>query len=120
MGGGARALPPRSPLTMILRNTHKKFSELDLERDKFKVRHVERISDDVLKDNYALRKDKDSTYSYDRQTRLVARIPTITWMEWYRKYPELSDSDPAYRDKFLWKLLNSQENEVFKTVASKL
>ena len=101
---------------MILRNTEKKFSQLEYKGDKYNVFHAERIDDRVLKENFEYRKDVNNAWTQDRENLLIARVPLITYLQWMKKYPELKDSDPAYRDRFLHKLLRQSENEVFKTV----
>lgn len=101
---------------MILRDTQNKFSRLEYEGDNFKVFHAERVNDDALKGNYELRKDKANCWSADKEMRMIARVPLIAYIRWMREYPELHDADPAYRDRFLYKLLRKEENQVFKTV----
>ena len=102
---------------MILRNNT--YTEVKEKGDLYKITHAELVPDALFEGNYELRKDKRNTWNLDKNSsleRLIARLPTITWLEWYRKYPELRDPDPNYRDKFLFKLLSKSENEVFKTV----
>lgn len=101
---------------MILRSSANNLSRLEYDGDKYKIEHFHRIDENVLRDNAELRKDKRACWSADKEMRLFARIPTLTYISWMKKYPELRDSDPAYRDRFLKKLLEQPENEVFKTV----
>lgn len=101
---------------MILKDTTNKFSRLEYEGDNFKVFHAERLDERALRGNYELRKDKKSCWSADKEQRLIARVPLIAYIRWMREYPELHDADPDYRDRFLFKLLQKEENKVFKTV----
>lgn len=102
---------------MIIKNDKNNFKELNFEGDKFKITHVERVPDGFLKSNQELRKDKDAVKSVDNELWLIARIPTLTYIKWYRQYPELRDHDKAKADQFLKKLLKQPENEVFRTYA---
>lgn len=105
---------------MIIRSDENVHRELSFEGDKFKLKHVERVPDSVLKENYDLRKDKNSIKSADNEWWLVARIPKATYFQWYRKYPELRSSDQNISWPFLKKLLKEKENEIFRTYAGNL
>lgn len=105
---------------MIIRSDENIHREFSLEGDKFKVKHVERVPDGFLKANQELRKDKKSVRSADNELWLIARIPQLTYIQWYRKYPELRDPDPKVSTEFLKKLLKQPENEVFRTYGGNL
>lgn len=102
---------------MIVSKDGTKYRQLEYQGDKFRMFHAELIPDGFLKANHELRKNKLSTMSADGEFMLVARVPTLLWIKWKREHPELSDPDPDYRDRFLWKLLRKEENEVFRTAA---
>lgn len=104
---------------MIIRSDNNVHRELNFEGDKFKINHVERIPDGFLKSNQEARKDKNAVKSVDNELWLVARIPQLTYMQWYRKYPELrGDAESSW--KFLKKLLQKPENEIFRTYSGNL
>lgn len=100
---------------MIIRSDDNSHKELVYEGDQFKITHHERVPDGLLQANYENRKDKNSVKSADGELWHMARIPMLTYIKWYRQYPELRD--PATSDKFLRKLLRQPENEVFRTYA---
>lgn len=103
---------------MIIRSDNNGYSELTYEGDNFKIKHVERVPDGLLRANYENRKDKNSVKSVDGELWHMARIPTLTYIKWYRQYPELRDSDPKISGDFLKKLLKQPENQVFLTYAA--
>lgn len=93
------------------------FRDIKTNGDKFKITHYEKVPENLYRGNYELRKDERNVRNLDKDSsfeRLVARIPLITYLDWYKKYPELQDSE--LRDKFLLKLLSNSENKVFRTV----
>lgn len=100
---------------MIIRSDENVHKELSFDGDKFKISHVERVPDGLLRANYENRKDKNSVKSADGELWHMARIPLLTYIKWYRTYPELRD--PETSDQFLRKLLKQPENEVFRTYA---
>lgn len=102
---------------MILRSDENVHKEITYQGDQFKITHVERVPDGLLKANYENRKDKNSVKSADGEYWHLARIPTLTYIKWYRQYPELRDSDTKVAHNFLMKLLKQPENEVFRTYA---
>lgn len=102
---------------MIIRSDDNVHRELTHEGDNFKIKHVERVPDGLLKANYENRKDKNSVKSADGEFWHLARIPTLTYIKWYRQYPELRDPDTKVAHNFLMKLLKQPENEVFRTYA---
>ena len=102
---------------MIISSDDNVHRELTHEGDNFKIKHVERVPDGLLQANYENRKDKNSVKSADGEFWHLARIPTLTYIKWYRQYPELRDPDPKVAFDFLKKLLKQPENEVFRTYA---
>lgn len=105
---------------MIIKSTATEHKELSFEGDQFKVRHIERIPDGLLKANHELRKEKNSVKSFDNELWLVGRIPMITYMQWCKDHPELKSSDPNISWPMLKKLMNKPENDIFKTYAGNL
>jgi hypothetical protein len=104
---------------MIIKSDENHLSQINFDGDKFKIDHVERMPTGLLESNREARKDKKTVKSADGELWLVARIPQLTYMKWYREYPELR-GDPDTSWKFLKKLLQKPENEVFRTYAGNL
>lgn len=101
----------------ILKHTDTELSRIKFEGDKYQIEHYEAINPLALKGNYEARKDKKCVVSSDQRLgRLVARVPMLLYMQWQKQYPELRDSDKDYAHRFLMKLLDKTENEVFRTV----
>lgn len=105
---------------MIIRSDENVHKELILQGDQFKIKHVERVPDGLLKANYENRKDKDSVKSADGEYWLTARIPSWAFMNAWKQYPEFRSSDPDVFWPFYKKWINLPENEVFKTYAGGL
>lgn len=100
---------------MIIRSDDNVHREVSFEGDQFKIKHVERVPDGFLRSNYEMRKDKNSVKSADNEWWLLYRIPQLTYIQWYRKYPELRSQDKKIADDFLRKLMLLPENEIYRT-----
>lgn len=101
---------------MAIYRSGNKITKIDYNKNKYSISHYEDIPDSFFKRNQELKKDKKIVWSSDKEKRHIARVPLALWIKWYRDHPELRDDDPEYRDRFLYKLLKKQENEVFRVV----
>lgn len=104
---------------MIIKNTNSEYKEFSLEKDQFKVFEAHDV-ENLLVWNWQDRKRNEKYWLDPKEKELlhVARIPQITYAAWYKKYPELRD--PETSQKFLLKLLDEEENHIFKTTAGHL
>lgn len=101
---------------MIIRSNENIHEEIVYKGEQFKLTRHTRVPDGFLQSNYELRKDKNSVKSADGEWWLLYRIPTETYIKWYRQYPELRQTGKV-ADDFLKKLMLLPENEIYRTYA---
>jgi len=69
---------------------------------------------EVLALNAELRKTRNSFALPDQSGHILFQVPTLDYIAWTNKYPELAASDPAVAKPAWRKFLNSDEGRQYK------